>query len=337
MTEVKKRLDEKLLYDSEGFRMSTPPLIAEYKAERLKADSIADLGAGIGIQSLNFALVSKRVVVVENNSERIEACRKNAGIMGLTNIEFIASNALDKSTVEMIGDVEVVHSDPSRQKSADRWSFSDLSPNPMEILKLYKSDNVSFDLPASMSPSLIPSTWELEYISLQGELKRLSVYLGGAKRFERSAITLPSKTRVVGDKDLTRKVEIVDRPSKWIYDLDGSLSNSDLVPEYLREDDRLSLLHQDRQKTLLTSDKLIENPFLIKSYSLLESARSIQELRRRLLDLNAKSVFIRYSVDPSQYYEMRRVLEKDLQGEKQIFVFKIKDILYLAERVEKVK
>lgn len=332
MTEVKKQLIDKFVFDDEGFRMSTPPQIADYRAKRLKTDSIADLGSGIGVQALYFALASRRVVAVENDHKRMEDCRKNAETMGITNVEFIEGNATDENVVKMLRDVDTIHSDPSRKKTGDGWSFSDLSPNPLEVVKLYASENISFDIPAFMSPSLVPDDWELEYISLQGELKQLSTYLGGLKRFKKSALNLPSGNRIVYNKDLSRKVEYTERPKKWLYDLDGSLYYSGLLPEFLQEKKDLSLLHQDRQKTLLTGEKLILDPFIVRSYSVIDSAISLEEARKKLILEKAGKVVLRYSVDPSKYYEERRSMEKGLVGSTTIYIFKFRNRYYLADR-----
>jgi SAM-dependent methyltransferase len=332
MTEVKKQLTDKLVFDEEGFRMSTPSQIAEYKAKRLKTDSIADLGSGIGVQSLYFAQTSRHVVAVENNLRRLEECRKNAELMGLVNIEFIEGNATEKTVIDRLEDVEVVHSDPSRKKTGEVWTFADLSPNPLEIARLYRQENISFDIPAFMHPNLIPNEWELEYISLHGELKRLSTYLGGVKKFDKSALTLPIGKRIVHNKDVPRKVEPTDRPHKWLYDLDGSIFYSGLLPEFLDERKDLELLYQDRQKTLLTSEKFIIDPFIVRSYSVNDTATSLNEVKRKLIDEKAAKVVLRYPIDPSKYYEERRIIERGLDGTTTIYIFKFKDRYYLAER-----
>ncbi len=335
MTEVKKRLAVGLVYDDEGFRMSTPIQIAEYKAERLKTESIADLGAGIGIQALSFALESTRVYAVDNNKGRVEYGRKNAEILGLTNIEFTVGDVFDGSIVKRTNDFDAIHSDPSRSRTSERWSFEDLSPDPNKIMDLYRPERASFDLPAFMPSSAIPADWEIEYVSIEGELKRMCTYSGAGMSFGKSAITLPSRERVVANRDSSREVEVVDRPSKWIYDLDGSLFYSDLLPEFIREREKLSLLYKDRQKTLLTSEKFYASHFLTKTYSVLQTADTVQDLKEKLFKMGAGRVVIRYSIDPSQYYENRRNLGKDLDGDGTAYVFKFNDKYFLAERVDK--
>ena len=46
----------------------------------------------------------------------------------------------------------------------------------------------------------------------------------------------------------------------------------------------------------------------------------------------SKSVVLRFSIDPSQYYEERRNIGKGLEGTKTIYIFRFNSKYYLAER-----
>lgn len=335
MTEVKKQPMDNLAFDQEGFRMSTPQAIAKYKAERLRCGKIADLGAGIGIQALHFAAYSERVFAVDNDPSRLVYLRKNSETMGVHNLEVIEGNALDSKIINMLSGMDAFHSDPSRKRTSETWSFEDLSPNPLDVLKKYKGDMFSFDIPPMFPRGLLQKDWETEYISVSGELKRMSVYVGGAKRYGRSALSLPDGGRIVEDRNLERDVRKRSKPLSWIYDLDESLFYSDLVPEFLKMNLDVSLLHEDRQKTLVTSDKFVEGPFLTKSYSVLESAVDMQDAKNKLSRMKVGKVILRFPMDPTKYYEERRRLEKELEGERTAYLFRFGGMLFIAERVEK--
>ena len=335
MTEVKKQPMDNLAFDQEGFRMSTPQVIAKYKAERLKCGSIADLGAGIGIQALHFAAFSESVFALDNDTSRLVYLRKNAETMGVHNLEVMEGNALDPKIINVLSGMDVFHSDPSRNRTKETWSFEDLSPNPLDVLSKYKGDMFSFDIPPLFPRGLLKKDWETEYISLSGELKRMSVYVGGAKRYGKNALSLPEGGRIVEDPNLERDVRKRSKPQSWIYDLDESLFYSDLVPEFLRMNPDVSLLHEDRQKTLVTSNKFVEGPFLTKSYSVLESATDVQDAKNKLLRMKVGKVVLRFSMDPTKYYEEKRRLEKELEGERTAYLFKFGGMLFIAERLEK--
>ena len=335
MTEVKKQPMDNLAFDQEGFRMSTPQVIAKYKAERLKCGSIADLGAGIGIQALHFAAFSESVFALDNDTSRLVYLRKNAETMGVHNLEVMEGNALDPKIIDVLSGMDAFHSDPSRKRTKETWSFEDLSPNPLDVLSKYNGDMFSFDIPPLFPRGLLKKDWETEYISLSGELKRMSVYVGGAKRYGKNALSLPEGGRIVEDPNLERDVRKRSKPQSWIYDLDESLFYSDLVPEFLRMNPDVSLLHEDRQKTLVTSNKFVEGPFLTKSYSVLESATDVQDAKNELLRMKVGKVVLRFSMDPTKYYEEKRRLEKELEGERTAYLFKFGGMLFIAERLEK--
>jgi SAM-dependent methyltransferase len=332
MTEVKKEKLQGLEYDEEGFRISTPPQIAAYKAERLATDNIADLGAGNGVQSLYFARISKRVISVDNDEERIVILRNNAKKEGIANIEFILGDALEGETIKKVGDVNIVNSDPSRKRGGRKWEFTYLSPNPLNVVEKYRSDGFSFDLPPLMPISSIPEDWEIEYLSLYGELKRMLAYVGGAKKFERSALTLPSRKRIVFDHNIERNVNPLGVALRYIYDLDSSLLVSDLIPEFMHHRD-LWLLHSDSQRVLMTSEKLAKDPFLFRTYSVLDTALTLATLKQKLSTLKAGKVFIRFPIEPSNYYVEKRNFERGLNGIYEIYLFKVGEVFYLASKV----
>lgn len=335
MAEVRKELGESFSYDDEGFRMSTPVIIANYKAKRLKSRDIADLGAGIGVQALNFALFSDRVIAVERDAARIEYLRKNASNVGAGNLEIIHGDSLERETVKKIGKVETVHSDPSRSKIGERWRFEDLSPNPLSIVKAYNCDRFSFDLPATFPQEDIPRDWEVEYISLFGELKRLSTYGGSARIFHKSAVALPEEERVIEGGESHSKEELVRKvPLSLIYDLDGSLSRAGLVLDFIYKRDGLFLIHEDKQNVFLTSEVRMKSAFLRKCYRILDSARSMNEVKFLLKKHRAGKVVIRRSMDPRRYYDEKRRLEENLAGGKLLYLFEFSGIFYLAERMK---
>ncbi|MGC8645550.1 MAG: class I SAM-dependent methyltransferase [Thermoplasmata archaeon] len=332
MTEVKKRPLEGLLYDREGFRMSTPKEIASYLAERLAGGTVADIGCGIGVQTISFAERSERVVAVDMNRERLEMCRKNCERMNLGNVDFILGDALSKSVVARVGDVNIVHSDPSRVRTG-RWSMDSLSPNPLLVSREYDGDKC-FDLPALMPQSEIPKGWEMEFISLGGELKRLCAYTGDLKIYEKSALSLPQGARVVYDMEIDRKVEIASKPLHFIYDVDASISVSGLLPEFLSSNVELRIIHEDSQRTLATSSVPADNPFIARKYEVMGEAVSLTDLRKKIEEMDAGKVYLRFSVEPSKYYELKGRLERGLRGSSSAYIFRFGDRFYAAAKAQ---
>ncbi|MFA6889297.1 MAG: hypothetical protein WC254_07420, partial [Candidatus Woesearchaeota archaeon] len=78
---------------------------------------------------------------------------------------------------------------------------------------------------------------------------------------------------------------------------------------------------QHQKKTLLLSKKPVQSPFFT-CYNIIErSAVEKEEIVKKLQEIQAGKVVIRYSLDPKKYWEERTFYEKRLKGEKAIHLF----------------
>ncbi len=324
MTEIEKTLPKKIEADEEGFRISTPFEIADYKSRRLKNYSIADLGCGIGVQSIYFSKYFEKVISVELDENRYKIAKKNFEKMHLKNIEIIRGDALDNKIMEKLKDVEIIFSDPSRPKKGEEWSFDFLSPSPEKIIKMYKNkDAFSFDVPVQIKVDKINDDWEKEYISLEGEIKRLSLYTGKLKKFEISALMLPSEIRMVKNPNIERIVPEIDLPEDYIYEIDPAIWYADLLPELFHEFKNMSLIYRDRKKVFSTSSLNYIDERFKNTYRKIFLANDINSLKNKLNENNAGKVFLRYRIE-NDYYSIKNSIEKNLKGKETFFIFQFK-------------
>ena len=97
---------------------STNHLVAAYNASLAKGEmSLADLTAGLGIDSMAFAKNVKQVTSVEKDSFRAEILRYNLRLFGISNVEVINDDSeefLNRST----SDFDIIYIDPSRRSSS---------------------------------------------------------------------------------------------------------------------------------------------------------------------------------------------------------------------------
>src|SRR4030043_1468310 len=91
-----------MLFEKEDLRWATPEIVADYRARRLKCDLIVDLCCGIGGQSIFFGKYCKKVVAVDKDEKKIEFAKKNAGVYGVRNIDFIVGDVLDNDVINKI-------------------------------------------------------------------------------------------------------------------------------------------------------------------------------------------------------------------------------------------
>jgi len=320
-------LADKLFFDEEGLRYSTPEIVAEYRAKRLKCDTIADISCGVGAQLIFFARFCKKVYGIEIDRKRAFLAHLNAMRIGLKNIEIIEGNAFNDSIVERVRDADVFFSDPARPPSQPIRTVDALEPNPLEILEKYGYDKlIAFELPPQMPPSRVPIDGEKEYVSLNFKLNRMAVYTNTLAEVEVSAVSLPTGERVSSDDHSIPALEKGNKIRSAIYEVDPSIIKAELLPNLIGKlDSHIEVLGGDKRRTLISSDDELDTAFLRKYKVLDVSDFNTSAIRSILKKLNAGKVTIRFHVDPAYYWDLRNKIEKGLKGDKWIHLFRIED------------
>ncbi|MDF2957121.1 MAG: tRNA/tmRNA/rRNA uracil-C5-methylase [Candidatus Alkanophagales archaeon MCA70_species_1] len=330
-------LAEKLFFDEEGLRYATPAVVAEYRAERLKCDVIADVSCGAGAQLVFFAMRCRKAYGVELNEERAKLAALNVASLGLENVEIIVGDATGDAAVKRLKDAEVVFSDPSRPPGEEVRTIESLQPPPLKIVEKYQriTEKLAFELPPQMPPERV-RRWlagEKEYTSLNFQLNRLALYMGELAECDVSAISLPSGERVTSE-DAAAELEAADAPKAFLYEVDPTVVKATLLRNLLGKLGlEASVLSEDKRRTLLTSDEEASSAFL-RRYRVLELVNfGVASIKEALKRLDARKVTLRFSLPPSEYWSVRKRLEEGLSGERWIHLFKIKDKALLAERL----
>ncbi len=179
-------------------RFGTPALVAEYRAQRLSAhaDTIVEIGAGAGFQTRAFARHVPRVVAIEIDAQRLARAQLPS------NATPVAGDALDPAVIARARDAiegrAVVFLDPERPPASQQRTLAELRPDIARFLDLYSpiSSDIAIELPPFLAASQIPWPCEREYLSVDGELNRLTLYMGRLARCEVSVVRLPSGERI---------------------------------------------------------------------------------------------------------------------------------------------
>ena len=327
------KLAEKLFFDEDGLRYSTPPEVAMYRAKRLRYETIADVSCGVGIQAIYFAMESERVIAVEKDPVRLKLAQFNAEAFGLDNIEFINGDATSKDVAESVK-ADVVFSDPSRKPEEPVRYLDTLNPSPIQIYEMYSriTNRIAFELPPQMSKENIVLDGEKEYISLNFRLNRLALYMGDLKSCDTSAVSIPSEEKVT-DRDKRVEIKKETRPLLYLYEVDPALHKAELLKNLMGklEFDGHALM-VSRRRTLLTSDEVYESAFL-RRYNILATCKfDVQSIKSTLKKLDVSKVTLRIDIDPKEYWSLRNEIERDLVGEKKIHLFRMGDRALIAER-----
>lgn len=334
MAATKKALSKhskakKLHYRDEDIRWATHELAAAYRAERLKCKTIVDIGCGIGFQSFAFAKNCKKVYAIEIDKEKIGLAVKNAQALGVKNIVFIHGDALSEKVIKQLQEVDIVFCDPERLPEESKRSVGTIKPSIPELLNKYSSltENIAIEFPPQITE--ISFDCEKEYLSLDGALNRLTLYFGDLKKCDRSAVILPGKEKLCS---VEATLEETEELGEYLYEADPAVVKAGLLAE-LSQKIKIKL-YSSGKAVFFTSDKNIKSSFFKNSFKVIEVCKQEEhEIVAALHKHEAGKVILRISVDPQEYWKVRKKIESKLKGTKTYALIYIADAAVIVEKV----
>jgi hypothetical protein len=317
---------EKLIAPKAYVRFSTPADAAKYRAERLKCNCIAEIGAGIGGQTIALAETCKKVIAVESNAEMFEILKKNLEILNIKNVEPILGDALSAPVIDKIKKAkpEIVFCDTERPEKGKR-SIEDLKPDIWKLIEKYSdiTDKIALEVPPFTNDlNRLKESYEKEFISSFGELNRLTLYFNKLKKSERSVVSLPSKAKLEYRGEI-KKAELADTASifSYLYTIDPAIPIAELMSELASELKYKAQIIEQNKKVYLVSKEKLESSFIV-AYKILDvTENNFEAILASLKKLDAKSVVIRYSIPPLEYWNERKRYESKLSGKRKIHLF----------------
>jgi SAM-dependent methyltransferase len=326
-----------IVSNKEGLQLATPEIVAEYIAQRLKTDIIADLGCGIGGQVIFFARKCRKVYAVDKDPEKLQYAKENCELYGVDNVEFILGDALSQQVKEKVSDADIIFSDPARPLSEKERTLETLKPPITEIIRVYSGiiPDLAFHAPPQMPPERLKLDCEREYLSLNGQLNRLTLYMGSLKCCDRSAVVLPGGEKLC----LSGPSQIRERSlCEYVYEPEPSVVKAGLLDELAGTLDQVQkevfLFKKEVRRTLLTSHTLIQSPFFKATLRVVaRTDMDLVKLKGILISEKAKNVVLRLDIDPGKYWDMRKTLEEGLEGTRTLHVFGFGNELIVCEKV----
>lgn len=324
----------------EGLRFATPELVARYRAGRLKCGVLADISCGIGGQTVFFAKECGRVYGVDIDGEKLECALRNAGVYGVDNITFIEGDALSPQVVEKVADSDIVFSDPARPAGENVRQTGSLRPGIPLVLEAYRyvTDCFAFETPPQMPPERIDFDCEREYLSVDGQLNRLTLYFGPLKRCGRSAVLLKGDEvhrLESADSSHVPAVPMTGVAGTYAFEPDPAVVKAGLVNELAAGLAwNVGLVEADKKRSLLTSDSLLDSPFFKNRYRVLVSVPfDCSRVNRSLKEYGIGRAVIRFNVEPGKYWNVRDNIENGLSGNTTAHLYLISGLIYVLEKV----
>jgi hypothetical protein len=257
-----------MLFTEAGLEQATRLQVAAVHAERLKLGGykkIADLGCGIGADSLAFASLGLEVTAVEQDPQTAALASFNLAPFPNAEVQVSDAEQFDLTSFD------AVWLDPARRdlerKGAKHITLTpaDFSPNLDWSFGIAKPKGIK--LGPAFPLELIPADVEAQWVSHQGDLVELVLWFDGLREKPgRTALMLKDGQRYIFE-GLGLERSVVDSLKQYIYEPDSSLIRSQLLGEFSSQQGMTGV---SDGIAYLSSESLISSPWL-KTYEVLET------------------------------------------------------------------
>ena len=257
-----------MLFSEAGLEQATRLQVAALHAERFKLagyTKIADLGCGIGADSLAFASMGLAVTAVEQDPQTAALASFNLAPFPNAEVRVSDAEQFDLSSFD------AVWLDPARRdlerKGAKHITLTpaDFSPDLDWSFGIAKPKGIK--LGPAFPLELIPTEVEAQWVSHQGDLVELALWFEGLNdKPGRSALMLKDGQRYLFE-GLGLERSVVDSLKQYIYEPDSSLIRSQLLGEFAGQQ---SMTGVSEGIAYLSGDNLVSSPWL-KTYEVLET------------------------------------------------------------------
>ncbi|MCX7790435.1 MAG: methyltransferase domain-containing protein [Chloroflexaceae bacterium] len=299
---VKFPAAERLYFTREALEQASAAPVAAHRATRLApCGHVADLGCGIGGDTLALAEAGARVTAVERDPLRLAMARANAEALGLSErIDWRLSDL----AVEEPPLADALFSDPGRRAGGQRRFDVESYDPPLSRVLAWQKRNPA--LAVKVAPGIdlaaLPAEAEIEFVSLDGELKEAVIWCGPLARAARRASLLrtgadgqvATHTLVAGPGAVHPSVPVAE-PDAFLYEPDPAVIRAGLVTNLAI---RLGAAQIDPTIAYLTAPTCVATPFA-RIWPVLEwFPFNLKRLRARLRELGAGPVTVKKRGSP---------------------------------------
>ena len=256
-------LADRMYFTPDGLEQSTRRRVADHRAARLAAASaqtLIDLGCGIGGDLLAAARVGIVCAGVDLDPVRVEVARANLDALDLAGAVQVA----DATTVDTTP-FEVAFADPARRTARGRTFDVDGWTPPWPFVEGLLARDACVKVAPGIPHELIPRGVEAEWVSDHGDVKEAALWSGRLATTERRAT-------VIGDGGLATLTEEDDPGAgvrdvgTFLYEPDGAVIRAGLVTAVAAGVDGGLV---DEHIAYVTSDQSFRTPFA-RGYQVLE-------------------------------------------------------------------
>jgi hypothetical protein len=252
----------RMLFTEAGLEQASRLSVAAHHANRyVRAglSSVADLGCGIGADSLAFAAAGLSVTAVD--TDEITAALATYNLAPFPEATVIHAQAENVD----LSDVHGVFLDPARRTSGHSNTqrltrFEDYSPSLDFAFSLADTHPTGIKLGPGFDRDQLPDEWEAQWVSVNGDVVELGLWSPGLSRpgVGRAALVMTS----AGTHEMVAASDSEDAElgeiARYIYEPDGAVIRARLIGELARE---IGAHMLDPHIAYMSSHVLVETPF----------------------------------------------------------------------------
>lgn len=301
-------------------------ICAQYKANLVSGDSLADLTGGFGVDSYYFSKKIDKVFHIEKNREVSEIAKHNFAQMGVSNIVVLYGDGI--TFIEKNKQIlDWIYLDPSRRDQSNKKVFflEDCEPNVTKHLELLrsKSQNILIKtgpmLDLSMGLEQLDQVFEIHIVSLENEVKEVLWHLKpdfGKAPLVRTINFNKGNTETFqyGLYEKENAQAEFSKPLKYLYEPNAAIMKSgafNLVSE------RYGLKKLQEHTHLYTSEALLPFPGRV-----FEIVKTIPYNNKRFKQLGIKKANITTRNFPETVVQIRKKFNLKDGGQNYLFFTK---------------
>ncbi|MBN1230470.1 MAG: class I SAM-dependent methyltransferase [Anaerolineales bacterium] len=321
---------DKLYMTRSAFEQATSWEIAVYRVKRFSGiDRVFDLGCSIGGDTIALAKETN-VIGVDKDPLRVFMAKANCANLNV-NANFVIAD-LEQPLPFIISPTDAIFFDPGRRRDQGRiHSVKEYEP-PLETMKpwMHSTKNICVKISPGVNLTELESfDCEVEFISLNGNLKETVLWFGDLKKRLRTATLLPEENIMIDDPAAEGKLS---EPLAFIYEPDPAILRAGLVTTLAVQ---LTASQLDPEIAYLTSSEKTNTPFA-RSWEIEDwMPFQLKNLRTYLRDKGVGSVIVKKRGSPIVPEELIRDLrlEGDPANEKVVFLTQLqgKPIIIIAK------
>jgi SAM-dependent methyltransferase len=230
----------RMFFTRAGLEQATRGEVATRRAARLATalagpastlPVVADLGCGVGADTIAFARAGLRVLAVDADPLATAVTAANVAALGLA--DRVTASTMDARDVALDG-VDAVFCDPARRTTTGRRVFDPSAYSPSWNFVAGLAATVPYTvlkLAPGIDHALVPPGAEAEWVSVGGDVVEAAFWCGPLAEVPRRATVLNKDEHAELTGTGSRQAP-VGPVRKYLYDPDGAVVRAHLVAEF---------------------------------------------------------------------------------------------------------